>query len=434
MGMMMAMQQASWMPGRVVIIGGGVSGALIGARLAEAGFAVVILEKGSIGNGSSGRSAAGIRAQWGTPETVMGMLFSEWFYDHFHDVMHSPQHDRPWIIRHNGYLFLYEDSQQTQPFWRQACTQVQMQQSLGGSVEVLSPDEVHRRWPHILSAGLVGATWGEQDGFLNHDLIFRRGFARAQELGAELLQHAEVLGAEVHSGRISALRTTIGLIEGDIFINAAGAWSPRVSRRLGGMDLAISPIKRFLYFLRPERPIMSSEAWKALPMTIYGVGPGRGAHSRPDGTTLLIGMAHQAEPEPDFADAEQDLVPSAFHHAHGFENLGYTALAEIERFAPDLANCGGLVSTNSGYYEMTPDGSPLIGYDKVLPNLIHAAGFSGHGLMHAPITALLATALVKGDIANGTVRLPVPFASHTIALSAFDPARDFTHSHETMVL
>jgi sarcosine oxidase, subunit beta len=420
---------------RVVVIGGGASGALISARLAEMGFAVVALEKAAIGNGSSGRSAACIRAQWGVPETVAGMLYSEWFYDHFHELLHTPAADRPWMIRHNGYLFLYEDGDAALPTWQQAQTQMQMHQALGVPVETLSPAEVHRRWPHILPDGLIGAIWGPQDGFLNHDLIFRRGFARARELGADLRQHTEVTGAAIRGGRIEALHTSTGVVEGDIFINAAGAWAPRVSRRLGGMDLAIAPIKRFLYFLRPDRPIMSQEAWDALPMTIYGVGPGRGTHSRPDGASLLIGWSHESAPEPDFADADQDIIPPEFHHAHGFENSGYLALAEVDRFAPDLANCGGLRATTSGYYEMTPDGSPLIGYDATYPNLIHAAGFSGHGLMHAPITSVLVTALVTGDIHDACVSLPAPFAEHAIALAAFDPARDFTRSHrESLVL
>src|SRR5262249_38057782 len=59
---------------RVAIIGGGVTGALTAARLAERGFDVVLLEKAAIGNGSSSRSMAGIRAQFGGQQTVIGML------------------------------------------------------------------------------------------------------------------------------------------------------------------------------------------------------------------------------------------------------------------------------------------------------------------------------------------------------------------------
>ena len=48
----------------VVLIGGGSSAALTAVRLVERGLRVTVIEKASIGNGSSSRSAAGIRAQF----------------------------------------------------------------------------------------------------------------------------------------------------------------------------------------------------------------------------------------------------------------------------------------------------------------------------------------------------------------------------------
>jgi len=68
-------------------------------------------------------------------------------------------------------------------------------------------------------------------------------------------------------------------------------------------------------------------------------------------------------------------------------------------------------------------------------NLVHAVGFSGHGLMHAPITSVLVEAIITGDIENGQVRLPAPFNSHTIDIAAFDPGRTFSPFHkEALVL
>ncbi|HEX8035415.1 MAG TPA: FAD-dependent oxidoreductase, partial [Ktedonobacterales bacterium] len=119
----------------------------------------------------------------------------------------------------------------------------------------------------------------------------------------------------------------------------------------------------------------------------------------------------------------------------GIENFGYAVLAQVADFAPALAECGGLCATTSGFYGATPDATPLIGYDTQQANLVHAAGFSGHGLMHAPITAVLVEALIAGDVVDGRVRLPAPFDHHSITLATFDPARDFATSHvETMVL
>src|SRR5579875_1243994 len=93
---------------RVAVIGGGVSGALISVALAEQGYQVIALEKASIGNGSSQRSLACIRAQFAVTETVLGMMYSEWWYTHAHDHLHTPADRRDeTFITQNGYLFPY---------------------------------------------------------------------------------------------------------------------------------------------------------------------------------------------------------------------------------------------------------------------------------------------------------------------------------------
>jgi glycine/D-amino acid oxidase-like deaminating enzyme len=432
---------------RVVIIGGGATGALAAVRLAERGFRVTILEKAAPGNGSSSRSAAGIRAQFSTEETVVGMQYSEWWYSHFHDILHSPvdAREQP-VMRQNGYLFLYEDpevipawqprrKQELAPIWQNAQAAAAMQQRLGLPVEVLNPRDVHERWPHLIPDRLVGATWCPNDGFLIPHMIYSEGLRRAQELGVEVQQQTEVLGALLCADRVQALVTNKGMFEADWFVNATNIWSARLSPRIGGMNLPVSPLKRYLYFLKPAQPVMDASAWHRLPMTIYGVGSQRGAHSRPENDLLLLAWAHETEPETNFSDADQDRIDPPFRHDNGIDNYGYAILEQMEEFAPLLANAGGLVATTCGFYGTTPDANPLIGRDSRQQNLIHAVGFSGHGLMHAPITALLVEAILAGDAENGHVRLPAPFDHAAIDLKTFDPGRTFDSSHrEQLVL
>jgi sarcosine oxidase subunit beta len=427
----------------VVLIGGGSTAALSAVRLAERGFRVIVLEKARRGNGSSSRSAAGIRAQFGVEETVIGMRYSQWWYTHFHEHLQTPaqQHPLP-VIRQNGYLFLYENPehpdlagsaelrQDLAAAWQRAQEQAAMQRRLGVPVEVLTPAEIRARWPHLDPDRLIGATWCQEDGFLVPDMIYLEGFRRAQELGVEIREQTEVLGAVTDRGRIFRLETSSGPVEGNWFVNCTNAWAPRVSQRIGGMALPITPTKRYLYFWKPTQPIMEPERWRRLPMTIYGMGRQRGAHSRPEGELLLLAWARETPPEPAFTDADQDAIRPGFSHLEGIDNFGYAVLEQAAAFAPRLADAGGLVATTSGFYGMTPDANPLIGFDAHQHNLVHAAGFSGHGLMHAPITAVLITALIAGEVTNGQVYLPPPFAQYTINLSAFDPCRDFSHSHK----
>ncbi|HET9109622.1 MAG TPA: FAD-binding oxidoreductase [Ktedonobacterales bacterium] len=417
---------------RVAIIGGGVTGALSAVRLAERGFRVTVLEKAHIGNGSSSRSAAGIRAQWSVAETIRGLRYAEWWYGQFHEALQTPPERRQPVIRRNGYLFLYEHPERAESerraevaaAWELGQANVARQRAAGVPVETLTSTEVARRWPWLTADRLIGAAWGPDDGFLHPHVIYGEGFRRARELGVEVWTETEALGAQAHGGRITTLHTTRGPLAVDWVVNATNAWAPRVSERLGGMALPISPVKRYLYHFEPTRPILSAEEWERLPMVIFGMGPGRGAHARPDGPLLLIGGASAAAPEPDFADADQDTIGDGFNHAVGIENAAYDLLAQLDDFSPALANCGGVKATTCGYYGMSPDGSPLIGRDTQLANLSHAVGFSGHGVMHAPVTALLVEALLAGDARDGAV--PLPQGMGDIHLATYDPARDFS--------
>jgi sarcosine oxidase, subunit beta len=240
---------------RVAIIGGGVTGALSAARLAARGFEVILLEKAGIGNGSSSRSMAGIRAQFGVAESVVGMLFSEWWYTHFHDLLGIPPDSRQPVIRQNGYLFLYDHPDAPDPapnartLWTRAQAAADMQQRIGVAVEVLGADEIGRRWSHLATERLVGATFCGTDGFLFPVVIYGDGVRRAQELGAQVLQRTTVLGARHRGGRIVALETSRGPVEVDWVVNCTNAWAARVSPLLAGLVLPITPIKRFLYHL-----------------------------------------------------------------------------------------------------------------------------------------------------------------------------------------
>jgi len=428
----------------VVIIGGGATSALSAVRLAERGFRVTVLEKAHVGNGSSSRSAAGIRAQFSTEETVVGMQYSQWWYTHFHDILQSPPdvREQP-VIHQNGYLFLYESPEaipawqlrrqhEASRLWHQAQILAKMQQGVGLPVEVLSPETVHERWPHLLPDRLIGATWGPTDGFIMPQMVYTEGFRRAREIGVDIRPQTEVLGAMLHEDRIRSVVTTTGTVEADWFINATNAWAARVSPRIGGIPLPVSPTKRYLYFLKPTQPVIDEARWKRLPMTIYGLDSFRRAHSRPDQDLLMLIWGHETEPEPQFNDSDQDRIDPPFRHDNGIDNYGYAILQQVEEFSPLLANAGGLIATTSGFYGMTPDGNPLIGWDTQQQNLLHAVGFSGHGIMHAPITALLVEAILTGEVENGCVRLPAPFDHTSINLSTFAPGRVFESSHREM--
>jgi len=427
---------------KVVLIGGGITAALMAVRLAESGFEITVIEKAAIGNGSSSRAAGGIRGQFRSIDTIVGMMYAKWWYENqFHEKLKTSAEIM--AIQQNGYLFLYEDSERCAPLWKRAIINevsqqwetaqqyAALQQNLGLPVEILSPEQICKRWPHISVDRLIGATWCQTDGLLFPEVIYTEGFRRARELGVEVREHTEVIAATHQGGKIHSIETTGGSIEADWFINCTNAWGAHVSRRLGGMELAISPTKRYTYWLQTSEIGMAPADFGSLPMTIYGQGGGKGALSRPAGNLLKMLWAHDCQPDPNFTDADQDSHEEGFRHDHRGKNFGREVYKEIRGFWPALK--GILKDTTSGYYGVTPDGSPLIGIDLYQSNLVHAVGFSGHGAMHAPTTAFLVDAIISRCIRNNQVSLPAPYSDRRIWVGAFAPERKFSETMDVII-
>ena len=379
-------------PKHVVIIGGGITGALLAHRLLEQGVGVTVLEAREKGSGSSSRSAACIRQQFSSPATVRAMIYATRRYERFEQEFHC-EPGQGTVIVQNGYLFLYGRDDPAR--WEAALDGVQMQQANGlTEVEVLAPGAVGERFPHVATDALLGATFCPTDGFLHPDIVYMEGFRRVEELGGDIRQNAEVVGGTVRGGRLVEVQTATGdAYRGDVFVNATNAWGTRVSQLLGGASLPISPVKRYLYFLNRGQEL-DGATLPTWPMTITPSG----AYCRPENADqLLAGWAHPADPEPDFDWNDQDLIGPTFFHKAGLDNHGFNLWMQLAEALPVTGSFAGIQATTSGFYAVTPDHNPLLGFDPQLGGLLHAVGFSGHGAMMGPFTAAaMAAVLMAG--------------------------------------
>lgn len=380
-------------PRKVVVIGGGAVGALTTYELQKAGNDVTLLEARALGNGSSSRSAACIRGQFSTPSTVRMMVYCEGFYRNW------PFGSSP--MTENGYLFLKDPRADLET----TAKLVAMQRGEGLPVELLSHGEIGEMFPYLELTGIQAATWCPTDGFLAPNRIYADAVEGAQALGAQVLQNHEVSSVVFEGNRPIAVRCENGAeFTADVFVNACGAWAPKVSHMFGGYILDIKPRRRYLYFLQGlngASEFISEEQFQKMPMTILPSG----AYWRPEsagGKQLMFAWLHPTNPTPPRFD-EQDLIEPGFRRGDGY---GEGVRKEILGYIPDVAHMGDICAVTSGFYEDTPDHNPFIGFDPWVPNLIHAAGFSGHGLMQAPATAATVTALVSAGEDLRQVCLP----------------------------
>lgn len=402
---------------RAVLVGGGITGVLTARELCLAGFEVTILEGRHVGAGSSSRTAAGIRQQFSTPDTVRGMRYSVAFYQAFREETE----EKVSPIVQSGYLFLHASEES----WQIAKRNVQMQQSCGlREVEALERPELQKRFPWT-AEHLLGGTFCPTDGFLLPHLVYNDGARRVRELGGNIVQNAPVEKALHQGARITGVVTPKGTFEADVFFDCTNIWSRRTARVLDAEELPVDPLKRYLWFLAREGSL-SSEELARMPLV---VGP-TGVYCRPENEdSLLVGRAQETEPEQDFTYEDQDLVEGRFSHQGGVDAEPYVAWAELAEALPAVGEFGGFTATTSGYYGTTPDHNPFFGYDRQQTNLIRLVGFSGHGAMFGPFTALVGRelALAGKDLSS------VAVDGAKVSLDPFKIGRPFVH-RETMVI
>lgn len=401
-----------------VVIGGGISGILVARELAAAGWSVRILEGAHIGAGSSSRTAAGIRQQFSTASTVMGMRYSVRAYRELSQEIEAGQ----LVIIQNGYLFLHGEQQA----WDRALAGVALQHGAGlAEVEALEGEALFSRFPWVDRDVCIGGTWCPSDGFLLPGLIYQEGARLCRAAGVEIVQGAPVTDATVVGDRIVSVTTPKGEYAADLFLDCTNAWTVRTGEALGATRLPVAPIKRYLWFIARDGG-MSGEAMMRMPLTITPSG----VYSRPENPDLLMmGWGHEARPEPNFTLEDQDRIEPEFAHNTGIDAKPFEAWLHMAEAVPLIGEFAGVVATTSGYYGTTPDHNPFLGYDPLRSNLIRLVGFSGHGAMFGPFTARVGLALAEAGNDLDTLELP----EGTVSLGDFAIGRSFGH-REAMVI
>lgn len=344
---------------QVVIIGAGVMGASVAYHLALRGCTdVLIVEKDAAEiSGSTARSAAGVRHQFSSVTNVLLSRYSIAKLREFDAEVggHAELHQI-------GYLFLIDDPAAWAAYQRSTA----MQRELGVRTELLTPEEAARIVP-LDTSGLLGATFGPDDGYCDPYGIALGYLRAAQAHGVRLLREAAVTGFDTAGGRINGVHTAQGPIACDIVVNCAGPWAGSVAA-LAGLHVPVKPYRRNVYMTTPFPAIPGP-----IPLTI---DVGSGFYMRKEGASILMGRSNPDEPSSFTTTVDWDWLDQVLEPGlKRFPVLETAGLAESQCWA--------------GLYEITPDNNPILGSHPDLAGYVDASGFSGHGIMHAPATGLL---------------------------------------------
>lgn len=347
----------------VAVIGAGIMGASCAYHLASKGVSVAVLESFEApAMGSSGRSFASLRTQW-MDETNIRLSWGG--IQTYRDFASLYGVDVGY--RATGYLLLVPEEH-----WQRQLEAVELQRSLGIKVEALTPAEA-ADYSDFESKGLGGCTWGHADGVVDPHLITTTYLSLARQLGVSVQYRQRVVSIE-RQDDWWVLSTPERSLRARHIVNAAGGWAGEVAE-LAGLTVPVQHFRRTIFSSAPNG------IKRSLPMTI---DVQTGFFLRSEGDRLLMGLANPDEDPGYTTRIDWDWLEVALET--GLERFPWLDEVPIDASG-----------SWAGTYEITPDHLPFIGAMPSTPHWINACGFSGHGVMQAPmIGQLIAEEVVDG--------------------------------------
>ncbi|MDR1965952.1 MAG: FAD-binding oxidoreductase [Synergistaceae bacterium] len=352
----------------VVIVGGGILGIATAYYLAKFGRRdVAVIEKGTVCEGSTGRCGAGIRAQWGTEMNCrLGMAALE-IFEQLDDELGMQTG-----LNQGGYLLVAYTERELENLKKSMA----LQNSLGIKSRAVSLREAREICPALDASDAAGFMCHARDGHADPFLTTFAYLEAARRLGVSYFRKTEATGVTVKRGKAVGVDTSRGHIDADAVINCAGARAQDVAK-MAGIDLPNWAEPHEIMITEPIEPGVCPPMLMSFSGNYY-------IQQRPHGS-IICGASPKGHPR----SFSLNVTSQFLTHMSAVLSKVLPATKGIRA-----------VRHWCGLYDMTPDGSPIIGETDV-KNFYHSTGYSGHGFMLGPIAGkLLAQHLVgaKPDI------------------------------------
>lgn len=355
-----------------IIVGGGIVGAAVAYFLAERREPdVTLLERAELGSGTSKGGLGGIRHQFVDELDVRLSKLASSFWRNYEDLI-GARHD----FRQRGYLFLANTAEGLE----QLREPMSLYERVGVNVEMVDPAAISELVPGIRVDDVAGGRFGAEDGY-GDPLQALAGFAAFAALGGIRIREGVTVRELVRNGdRVTGVRTDEGVLSADRILLATGCWTAPLAATAG---IAV-PIWPYARSVMESQPILNLSR---APMVIELES---GFHFRPKANQVRFAMPNLT------LDGSVEKGPASPPAAYPGDYTPLEVPTSLEPWVraraawrhPAFADVQ-IRSSWSCYYEMTPDDHPIVGAVPGVDGLYIAAGFSGHGFMHAPATARL---------------------------------------------
>jgi D-arginine dehydrogenase len=347
-----------------IVIGGGIAGLSVAARLAELGQVVVLEAEESVGYHSSGRSAAFYHFGLGNP-LVRGLTaWSRPFFD-------APPEGFTDVPLATPKPALFIATQEMLPELDALGTEMRR---FTDTVEDADEAKMRALCPLLkfgedaIVAGLVdhGGRSLDADALL-------QGFARkARSHGTVLVRHR--VATLTRQGSDWTATTEAGdRYTAPVIVNAAGSWADRIAGLAGVQPIGLQPKRRtIIVFDPPEGTDVRDWPFIKTPGDVFYI--------LPQGNRLLACPNDETDSEPCDAQAEEYDQALAAWRVEQFTTM------PVPRIAGRWA----------GLRSFVKDRMPVAGFAPDAPGFFWLAGQGGFGLQTSPAMSALAAVLVTG--------------------------------------
>ena len=354
-----------------VIIGGGVMGTSILYHLALRGVqAPVLLERDTLGSGSTGRSSGAIRMHYSTEVNARLAWESRAIFESFDEIVGG---DVGWVK--TGYMiFVPEDAIDG------LRANIAMQQSVGIATRIVSRDEAHELAPAFALGETEAFAWEPESGHCDPSGTALAYSTRARDMGAKVVLESPATSVEISGGKVVAVTTSTERYETPIAVVATGPWSSRFLKTID-IELPLKATRHEVFLLR--RPM------ERVPFHPGGGDMSNLIYFRPEGSDLtLVGNGNR----------EEDTDPDTYNPRLSMDFVE-DIWPRLAKRIPAIEDAE-LFTGYAGLYTTTPDLHPVI--DKVdgIEGLYICTGFSGHGFKLAPAVGAVVSELILDGAAT----------------------------------
>ena len=371
----------------VIIAGAGSVGVPTAMSLAELGIKPLVIDMHpSPGQGENKHAIGGVRA---THSTAGKILICRRSIEIFSTWQQLQGDNIEWLK--GGYVY---------PVYRPADEKLlkgllPAQKQNGLNIDWVGPQKIKALVPGIHARGLRGGTVSPDDGSISPLLSINAFYRRALASGAEFRFKEKITRIVRQKGNVVGVDTDKDSYGTNVVIDAAGPFSPELCRT-AGVELPIVPDSHEGAITEPVQPFFQC--------MVVDIRPAPGSKSYYFYQNKHGQVIFCITPDPPIIGKDKRETSVFLPQV----------CSRMVRLLPRLKNLR-VRRTWRGLYPMTPDGAPLVGWNRKVKGLLHSTGMCGQGLMLAPGVAELAARMVAEQTT----------ADDEIIMEEFSPYREF---------